>query len=175
MFGNFVFYFVIVLVLAIFLTAAIAGFSAAPYVPTFTRDVKRLLELAGVTKDELVVDLGAGDGRFLIAAIRYGARAIGYEISLLLYCIAQATITLRRLRGKIRIVYKNFYDCNLGNADVICCFLTPKAMKRLEPKFERECKRGARVVSYAFKLPQRKPSMVSKPTQTSTPIFLYVY
>lgn len=173
--GDILLYVVIILILAVFISAAIAGFSAAPFVPTFARDVQRLLQFASVRNDELVIDLGAGDGRFLVAATRYGARAIGYEISLLMYCIAYGNVVLHRQQRRVRVVYANFYERNLGDADVICCFLTPKAMRLLEPKFERECKPGARVVSYAFKLPQRKPTAVSKPTHTSTPIFLYTY
>lgn len=163
-----------IIIFLIFATAALAGLKAAPYVPTFQRDVRRMLKLAKVQPDELVVDLGAGDGRFLLtAASEFHARGLGYEFSFLPYVIAQLRITARRLKSRVHIVPKDFFAQNLAAADVVTCFLTPAAMKKLEPKFKRELRPGTRIVSYAFKLPTWEPVSVDKPTPTSTPVFLY--
>jgi hypothetical protein len=81
------------------------------------------------------------------------AHVVGYEISILAWSTAQLLNNIYGLgrRGEVR--YKNFYKENLSEFDVIYCFLTPMAMKRLKDKFERELKPGARVVSYAFQVP----------------------
>lgn len=176
MIGELILYLVIAVIFTILITAAVAGFRAAPYVPTFQKDVVRLLESAAVRPDELVVDLGAGDGRFLItAAKRFGARGIGYELSLLMFIIAWVRVQLSGQRSRVRIRYGDFFRVPLDRADVICCFLTPPAMRKLEPIFGSSCKSGARVASYAFRLPNRPPSVVSKPESRATPIFIYRY
>ena len=72
----------IVGILLIFGTAAWAGMSAAPYVPSRTRDVQRIIALAEMTPGQLIVDGGSGDGRGVLAATSAGAPAAGYEVSL---------------------------------------------------------------------------------------------
>lgn len=174
--SDILFYLFIAVLFVILVTAAIAGVKAAPYVPTFQRDVERMLACSEVRKDELVIDLGAGDGRFLItAAKKFGANGIGYELSFLMYLIALLRVFVSGVGSRVSIRYGDFYRASFASADVVCCFLTPYAMKRLEKKFNDECKRGARVVSYAFKLPVRSPEIVSKPTSRSTSVFVYRY
>lgn len=168
------FYSVVLLVFAVLVTAAIAGFRAAPFVPTFQRDVIRMLELASVAGTDTVADLGAGDGRFIVtAARRFGARSFGYEISILMYVICRLRIIVARVSGRARMKFADFFHADFSSYSVICCFLTPRAMERLEAKFTAECPPGTRICSYAFKLPHMQPDAVSKPTPTSSPIFLY--
>src|SRR5207249_5169786 len=76
---------VLLVVLGVAGTAAWAGWRAAPYLPTRQKDVERMTALGRINPGELVYDLGAGDGRFLIAAAKRGATAVGFEISLLPY------------------------------------------------------------------------------------------
>jgi SAM-dependent methyltransferase len=132
-------------------TAAIGAISAAPWVPLRSREIRRLLTLAGVKPGELVYDLGAGDGRILaIAAREFKAKAVGYEIAALPYVFAR--LRLWRIPGA-SVRAANFFRVSLAPADVVVCFLTPMAMTKLVPKLERELKPGARFVSYAFPLP----------------------
>jgi SAM-dependent methyltransferase len=174
MISSVLFYSVVAIITVLLVTAAYAGFSAAPFVPTFQKDVVRMLTLARVGEHDTVADLGAGDGRFLItAAKRFGARGVGYELSILMYLIASLRIALSGTRHAVRLRCADFYRADLSKYDVICCFLTPMAMRKLEPKFLKECRPGTRVVSYAFRLPNIEPDEVSKPTPTSSPIFLY--
>ena len=65
------------------LTAVLAGFSSAPYVPMRKKDLARFLDIAEIKKGDVVYDLGCGDGRILMSAKKMGARAIGLEISML--------------------------------------------------------------------------------------------
>lgn len=163
-------------VLAVFATMAWASLSAAPFVPLRRRDVKRLLDLAQVKPGEVVYDLGSGDGRILIMASRkFRARACGFEISLLLLFWSRLWILLSGQSKNIKVSFKSFYKENLNRARVVTCFLTQKAMRRLEPKFEQELRPGSRVVSYAFALPSRKPDGVDKPSPKLATVYLYRY
>ncbi len=167
-------YSVIAIIMIVLISAAYAGLSAAPFVPTFQKDVMRMLTLAEVGEHDIVADLGAGDGRFLIAAAkRFNARGVGYELSILMYLIALLRIALSGVRRTVTVKCSDFYRADLSRYSVICCFLTPMAMKKLEPKFLKECRPGTCVVSYAFRLPNVEPDGMSKPTPTSSPIFLY--
>lgn len=174
MLADVVLYLFVGFVFVMLITAAIAGWKAAPYVPTFQRDVRRMLKVAGVKRGDLVVDLGAGDGRFLITAAReFGARGLGYEVSILPYLVAKARVMMAGLSSAVRIQFRDFYSADLASADVVTCFLTPSAMRKLEPKFVHELRPGCRVVSYAFKLPTWSPDLINKPSPRSTPVFLY--
>jgi len=154
-------------------TFVIAGFSAAPWVPLWKKDIRRMLKLANVKPGEVVYDLGAGDGRIIIMASKeFGARSVGFEMAVLPYIIGYSRILLNRLGGKAKFAYKNFYKQSLADADVICTFLTPMAMKKLKPKFEKETKSGCRIVSYVFTVPGWQPSKISKENKRAN-IYLY--
>ena len=133
-----------------------------------------MLQIAQVKPGEKVVDLGAGDARIIIAAAKnYDAKGIGYELAILPYFIGWVKIIMSGLRGKAVLKYRNFFKVDLSDADVICTFLTPAAMAKLKPKFEREIKSGCRIVSYAFKIPDWQPTKIDKPNKKTTAIYLY--
>jgi len=155
-------------------TFAIGGILAAPWVPLWKKDVRRMLKLAEVKPGEIVYDLGAGDGRIvIIAGQEFGAKAIGYEIAILPYLAARAKIFLKGLSKSVSVKYRNFYKENLASADVICVFLGKDAMKKLSPKFKNELKPGCRIVSYCFSLPDWQPKMVDKPGEKITTVYVY--
>jgi len=167
--------FLVILIIVLF-TFAYAGISAAPYVPLWKSDIRRMLQLAGLKENEKLYDLGSGDGRILLIAEKeFNALCLGFEISVLLYFISCIRIVIRNLKAKnkIKIKYQSIYTADLSKADVISIFLTPMAMKKLEPKFEEGLKPGCRIVSYAFALPNIKADQVSKPAKNKTSIFLY--
>lgn len=171
----FFFWFFFCLFLFIILgTLAYGGWSAAPWVPLWKKDIRRMMKLAKVSPKDIVYDLGAGDDRILIiAAKEFGAEAVGFEIATLPYLIAYIKIRLRGLKNKIQLKYRSFYNQNFFQADVICAFLTPQAMKKLKPKLEKETKSGCRIVSYAFKIPGWQPTIIDKPNKKTTAIYLY--
>lgn len=155
-------------------TAAWAGWRAAPYVPTRQADVERLLRLANITSTDVVYDLGAGDGRFVMtAAKRYGVRALGFEISVLPYLVAQLRIRLAGLGRLASMRYQDFYHQSLSEATVVVCFLTPGAMARLGPKFRRELRPGTRVLSYAFAIAGWTPDLKDKPNPQTMAVYVY--
>ncbi|MFH1866788.1 MAG: hypothetical protein ABIJ81_01760 [Patescibacteria group bacterium] len=155
-------------------TLAYASFSAAPWVPLFKRDIMRMIALARVKPDDVIYDIGCGDGRVLIQVVKLtGAKAIGFEISLIPYLIALLRVRLAGLASKIDIKYQNFYLADFSQANIIISFLTPMAMKKLEPKIKKELGSTARFLSYAFPLPNIKPKLVDKPHEKLAKIFLY--
>jgi predicted RNA methylase len=116
--------------------------------------VHRMLTMAEVGSGDLVYDLGCGDGRTIVtAARRYGARAVGIEIDPLRYLWCQALITILGLRGRVRIVYGNFFKQDLSDASVVTCYLLQDTNNKLESKLKRELRPGTRVVSNTFSIP----------------------
>ena len=123
----------------------------APWIPTRMKKVREMLTLADIQPDEVLYDLGCGDGRFVVtAARRFDAKAVGIEINLLLYLWCQFLITILGLRKKIKIAYGNFFKHDLSNADVVICYLLQDTNDKLEEKLIQELKPTARVVSNSF-------------------------
>jgi len=105
---------------------------------------------------EKIYDLGCGKASLLVlAAKEFGAKGIGYELSLWPYLWSRFNIFISRANVEVRM--KNFFKADLSDADVVYCYLFPEIMARLEPKFAKELKPTARVVSYGFKLPNTEP------------------
>lgn len=153
-------------VIAATVTAAWAGWRAAPFVPTLGRDVQRMLDLADLKPNERLIDLGAGDGRIITEAVRRQptVTAVGYELSLGMWLVAWLRIGVTGTRRKARMVFGDFFHADLSPYDVVFCFLTPAAMKKLEPKLRTELRPGARIVSAVFPLPDWTPDEKDKPT-----------
>ncbi|MFA6254681.1 MAG: hypothetical protein WC675_01455 [Patescibacteria group bacterium] len=172
-----IFIFWVLFIIFLFLilgTFVLGGISAAPWVPLWKDDIRRMMKIAEVKPGEIVYDLGAGDGRIIIiAATEFGAKATGFEIATLPYLLGYTKIILRGLAGKVKLKYANFFSQDLSQADVICMFLTPPAMKKIKPKLEKETKPGCRIVSYAFSLPGWPPKIVDKPNPKKATIYLY--
>ena len=123
----------------------------APWVPTSMSRVHKMLEMAHVGPDDLVYDLGCGDGRMIVTAARhYGSRAVGVEIDPLRYLWCQMLITVLGLRGRVRVVYGDFFAQDLSDADVVTCYLLQRTNDKLQEKLKQELHPGARVVSNTF-------------------------
>ena len=147
---------VIAIVFAISITWT--NFIGAPWVPTSMKTVRKMLEMAEVGPGDLVYDLGCGDGRTIITAVRrYGARAVGVEIDPLRYLWCQMLISVLGLRERIKIVYGDFFKQDLSEADVVTCYLLQETNEKLERKLKQELQSGARVVSNTFTFPAMKP------------------
>lgn len=123
-----------------------------PYVPSPPEVVDRMLELAGVTPRDVVYDLGCGDGRLLIAAVKkFGARkAVGYEIRRDLYEELVKKVAKEGLLGRILVYNEDLLNADLSEATVLAIFLTTTANETLKPKLKAELKPGTRIVSHEF-------------------------
>ncbi|MDD5039906.1 MAG: hypothetical protein PHY34_02030 [Patescibacteria group bacterium] len=163
-------------ILLVFGTAAYAGFRASPWLPVFKKDIQRIVTLAGINERDVVYDLGSGDGRILIAlANNTKARlVVGYEISFLLYFWSKVRVWFRGFSKRIEVRYGDFLNRDLGQADVLFCFLTPKAMKKLGLKFQHELHPGTTVISYSFPIPGWHAVAKDHPDERHIPIYKYI-
>jgi hypothetical protein len=120
------------------------------YVPTPQEVVDKMLELAKVTKDDLLYDLGCGDGRFVVtAAKKYGCRAVGYDISPRRVRESLENVKKNNVGHLVRIEQKDIFTLDLSKADVITLFLLPSLNVKLIPQLDK-LKPGSRIVSYRF-------------------------
>lgn len=120
------------------------------YVPTPQEVVDKMLEMARVAKDDLVYDLGCGDGRFVVtAAKKYGCRAVGYDISPRRVRESLENAKKNGVEHLVRIEQKDIFTLDLSKANVITLFLLPSLNEKLIPQLDK-LKPGSRIVSYNF-------------------------
>ncbi len=125
----------------------------SPWWRTSQRIALLQCELAKVKKDDVIYDLGSGEGTALIIAARTkGARGVGVEIDPLRMFVSKVLIKLNGVSHKIKIVRKNFFDVDVSDATVIYAYLIPKTLARLKSKFLKELKPGTRVVTFVYKI-----------------------
>ena len=161
-------------------TALRQGRDRAPdaiFIPTPNDVVERMLDLAGVKPQELVYDLGSGDGRIVIAAAqKSGARAVGYEIDPRLVKLARRRVAENKLEPLVRIEHEDIFTLDLSGADVITLYLYPGLMERLLPQFQK-LKPGTRIVSHQFEIPgvpaRQTLTVESKEDNESHRLFLW--
>lgn len=126
----------------------------APWVPTPMKMVHTMLKLAEVGPEDIVYDLGCGDGRLAITAARhYGAKAVGVEIDPLRYIWCQIMIRRWGVQDRVKIVYGNIFDQDYASATVVTCFLRQRTNNKLEGKLMKDLRPGTRVVSNTFIFP----------------------
>lgn len=123
------------------------------YLPTPHAVVEAMLDLAEVRAGDVLYDLGAGDGRIVIAAARrHGARAVGIELDPRKAAEARANVARAGLGDRVEIRQGDIFDADLGDASVVTLFLFPEVNERLAPKLRRELRPGTRIVSHRFGL-----------------------
>lgn len=132
----------------------------APFVSSNPEVIRQILEEINLSENDKVYELGCGKAGFLHAlSEKYPkVEVIGVENSPLPYLIAKIQKAFKR--DKIKIKFKNLFKTNITDADLVYCYLNIKTMKRLKEKFEKECKPGAKIVSYTFEIPGFKPEKV---------------
>jgi len=129
----------------------VSSFMGAPFIPTSGRKVKRMLELAKLKKGEKLYDLGAGDGRFVVAAAQQGVNAVGVEINPFQVWWCNFRIALLGLGKQAKVVRGNIFTYDVSDADIVICYLLPETNKRLQPILEKALKPGVRVVTHIFR------------------------
>jgi SAM-dependent methyltransferase len=134
-----------------------------PYVPTPDAVVERMLELAKVNKNDLLYDLGSGDGRIVIAAAKkYGAKGVGVEIDPQLVEKAKANAKTAGVSDKVEFRQQNLFDVNLSEASVVTLYLLPQVNLKLRPQLLRQLKPGTRIVSHEFNMGDWQPEQTVK-------------
>jgi precorrin-6B methylase 2 len=134
------------------------SFRGAVYVPTSREKIKRMIEFANIKPGERAVDLGAGDGRLVIALAKAGAEAHGYEINPFLVFLAKRNIRKAGLSGKAFTHWKSFWREDFSKFDVITVYGESYIMRKLEEKLKKELKKSSRVISNCFTFPMWSPS-----------------
>ena len=140
------------------------------WLPTDDAVVTAMLKLAEVKKDEVVYDLGCGDGRIVIAAAKqFGARAVGIDIDPERIKEATAAAAKAGVKDKVTFVLGDLFDpqTKISEADVVTLYLLPSLNDKLRPRLQSELKPGSRVVSNAFTMtdwPAEKSQQVGDST-----------
>lgn len=147
----------------------------APYVASPARVIDRMLEIANLKPGETLYDLGCGDGRILITAVRkYNVKAVGVEISPKLVARATASIQKAGLQSQAHVIQGDVLTIDPQGADVVTLYLDTKLNERLRPHLEKSLKAGARVVSHDYPVPGWKPSKVEE-AESSQHHLIYLY
>jgi ribosomal protein L11 methylase PrmA len=128
------------------------------YVPTPEEVVEAMLQVAKVTKNDVVYDLGTGDGRIpVLAAKKYGARGVGIDIDPQRIKDATENVTKNGVGDRVRIIQGDLFETNISEATVVTLYLLPSLNQKLIPKLNKELKPGTRIVSHAFDMGDWKP------------------
>jgi hypothetical protein len=124
---------------------------APPFVTTPPELVERMLALARMQRGDVVMDLGSGDGRIVIAAAKnHGVHAIGIELDPALVAAARENAQGAGVEQLTTFVHGDVLKADLSSASVITAYLLPWLMDQLQPKFLAELAPGTRIVSHAF-------------------------
>ena len=127
------------------------------WVPTPERMIRRLLQMADTTQNDVVIDLGAGDGRIPIyAAKHFGARGIAVELEENLVRVAREAAASQGVAHQVRVIRQDLFEADLSTATVVALYISPGAMQRLKPRL-LGLRPGTRIVSHQFDLGDWEP------------------
>ncbi len=128
------------------------------FVPTPQEVVDAMLKLAKVGPNDVVYDLGSGDGRIPITAAKtYGARGVGIDIDPQRIREANENLKTAGVGDKVKFLNQDLFTTPIGEATVVTLYLLPSLNLKLLPKLNAELKPGTRVVSHAFDMGDIKP------------------
>ncbi len=136
------------------------------WVPTPDPVVDGMLKLAGVTKNDVVYDLGCGDGKIVIAAARLGARGVGIDIDPQRVAEANANVKKAGVQDRVQIRLGDIFDpaVSFSDATVVTLYLLGTINEKLKPRLLKELAPGTRVVSHAFGMGDWKPERTDQIT-----------
>ena len=159
------------------LSLAAQSRSLAPYVPTPSDVVDRMLTLAKVGARDVVYDLGCGDGRIVIAAAqKFGARGVGVDIDANLINQAEANAREAGVDRRVKFLVQDAMTVDVSDATVVTLYLLSASNVKLRPILTRQLRRGARIVSHSFAMGDWEPEVVDTfrdATGTSRTLYLW--
>jgi precorrin-6B methylase 2 len=149
-----------VLILLWILVPALYGL---PPVPTKPERIRKALKLVNLQRNEVLYDLGAGDGRvLLIAAREFGAEAVGVEVGPIQCALIWLRAVASGFSNQIKVRWGNFYKADLHDADVVFFYATSKEVTKLAPHLEKQLKKGTRLVSISADFSEWEPSVMDQ-------------
>ena len=152
------------------------GERLAPFVPTPLSVVEKMLDMAKVTSRDVVYDLGSGDGRIvLMAAQKYGAKAVGVELDRHLVEESREKVLGSDLKEKVTIIQDDLLKTSVDGATVVTVYLLPDANQKLRPILERDLKPGTRVVSHDMRIPGWQEDRHESVAVGATIHYVYLY
>ena len=132
-----------------------------PYIPSTRGNVDEMLRLAGVTPQDIVYDLGSGDGRIVIAAARdYGARGVGIEFDAALVHESAEHARKAGVGERAAFLHSDIFAADLRPATVVTMYLLTSLVNQLEPKLLAELKPGTRIVAHDYGFAQWQPDRI---------------
>lgn len=135
--------------------------SLAPYQASPPDVVSRMLRLAGVGPNDIVYDLGCGDGRIVIAAAReFGARGVGVDIDPALLAKARAAAEAAGVADRVSFVEQDAFTADVSQATVVALYLLSASNVRLRPRLTGQLAAGSRIVSHNFTMGDWEPDVV---------------
>lgn len=155
---------IVALVLLCFCFVLLFG---APFLPTLSLQIRVALDLLDLEPGQVMLELGCGDGRVLVAAARRGVQAVGYELNPILAVIAW--LRTRRYRRQVRVLWGDYWRASWPAADGIFAFILPRYMHKLHTKVMHYPHKPLRIASFAFAIPDREA------VRTEQGVFLYEY
>ncbi|HZM32984.1 MAG TPA: class I SAM-dependent methyltransferase [Burkholderiales bacterium] len=131
-----------------------------PFVPTPEEVVDKMLEVAKVGPNDVLYDLGSGDGRIVIAAARKGARGVGIDIDPQRIREARENARKAGVANRVEFRQGDLFKADLSGATVVTLYLLSSVNQKLRPKLLSELKPGTRIVSHSFDMGDWKPELV---------------
>ena len=159
--------YLIYIVLALILIFGFVILFGAPFLPTLIKQIDPIFELLDLQEGQTLIELGSGDGRILYEAGKRGLNAIGFELNPIL--VVYSMVKTWRYRKKVKIIWGNYWKEKWPETDGIFVFLLDRYMQKLNNKIVQEYKNPVKLVSFAFKIPDREIDGRKKG------IFLYKY
>jgi len=144
----------LVLFCTLFSAASTAQERFSPFVPSDQENVERMLKLAGLRDDDVVVDLGSGDGRIVMTAARLNPKLSGFGVDVDAKLVAEANEIAKKrgIADRVQFFHQNAYDADLGKATVIAMWLWPEFQRMLRPVILAKARPGTRIITNLWDL-----------------------
>jgi SAM-dependent methyltransferase len=154
-------------VVLVFVSFTFVVFVGAPYLPTLKQNVGSALDLIGLESGQTLLELGSGNGRVMLEAASRGLIVVGIELNPFL--VLASKWKLRKYRKTTKVIWGDFWRSNWPEVDGIFVFLLVPYMPKLDQEIQKRCKKGVKLVSFAFEIKDKKP------TKSKKGIYLYQY
>lgn len=170
--GGFLLLITVLLILLV-ISNLLTTFFGAPFLPTKNKDLDEILEVANLKAGQIFFELGSGDGRVVMRAVKkYQVQGVGVELNPLWFLYS---IIVSKICGVKDISFKrkNFFDISFSNADVLFIFILPSIFEDLSEKIKKECKKGTLIICHGFEMKQLKKNQFKKINRDLFPTYYY--